>query len=90
MDFLQQLLLKAKASGVGGSRPKGGSSQPPASVDAIDAVAWRGRGKGADESLPPSVEYDFRNDATGARLREQWAAFEEVYADMGRSLEVWT
>ena len=27
-------------------------------------------------------------DAAGVRLREQWAAFEEVYADMGRSLEV--
>lgn len=90
MDFLQQLLLKAKAPGGGASRPKGGSSQLPASIDAIDAVAWRGRGKDADESLPPSVEYEFSTDATGVRLREQWAAFEEVYADMGRSLEVWT
>lgn len=58
MDFLQQLLLKAKASG-----RQGRASQPPAasaSVAAPGAPAWRGSGKSADESLPPSVEYDFR------------------------------
>ncbi len=67
MDFLQQLLTKAKASGKGRSLEAGGRhcvGQPLtsslASADAADATAWRGGGRGADESLPPSVQYEFR------------------------------
>jgi len=65
MDFLQQLLTKAKASGKGRSLEAGGRhgvGQPPTPLasDAADATAWRGGGRGADESLPPSIQYEFR------------------------------
>lgn len=40
-----------------------------------------------DRSIP---SFTSSTDATGVRLRALWATFEEVYADIGRPLEVWT
>lgn len=63
MDFLQQLLSKAANKAGGGRSIAGGARQPstaPPSVVAAEATAWKGSGKGADESVPPSVQYDFR------------------------------
>lgn len=74
MDLFQRLMGRASKASSGSRAVDVEQQGSPASseplIAAADATAssWRGSGRGADESLPPLIDYDFRCVSGAASL----------------------